>query len=770
NFWNDTTYGNLWADRTSPDAESDGIVDEPYLIDGGDAKDYLPLAISLAVLSPVNGLVTGNASVEISGNAVSYFGVSQVTWYNDATGGSGTCVGTETWSATVALAEGSNHITVTMTDLSGNQAHATITLVQDITPPTLEITSPEEGAFTGGSVTVVWTGSDDISGISHYNISIDGGAWMTATSPYAFNGLAQGDHVIIVKAFDLVGNNASASVNMTVDATPPNVEVLSPMGGYVNTTGSITITWTGNDTDSGIDHYEVSWEGMNPVSVSNATFTYTFTGLSDGSHLLTVVAVDKVGLTSQDQVAVVVDTGPPSLTITYPAEGGYAANSDVTVTWSGSDAGTGIAYYIASIEGLEPFNTTGSSCTFNDLADGTYTVLVSAYDRLGNYRDVTVTFTVDTVAPTLTIVTPEEGQLFNTTSVTISWNTTDANPGTAQVRFDDEAWAAATGEDFVKTALTDGHHTAYVKVTDAAGNFVEGMVNFTVDTTAPAVAFISPEEGSLVNSSTGIAEWTVDDAVSSIRVDGGAWIEIGPNTSWEYSLEDGEHIIEVMVTDLAGNSASAALNFTVDTTAPTANVSPTGNQEPLSPLVVVEFSEAMNQTSVEIVVDGAEGSVDWNGNNATLTLSGRLAYGTAYNVTVTGKDLAGNVMTVNWTFSTMSVGSIQGVLVDGDGDPLAGISVHLSGGDIATTDSQGNFAFDQVIAGNYTLTVDADGYEPMSLNVTVENDGPTDLGEIALVSTGEEDGGGSSIWLYAIIAIVVLAVVGVAAFVFLRKK
>ncbi len=109
----------------------------------------------------------------------------------------------------------------------------------------------------------------------------------------------------------------------------------------------------------------------------------------------------------------------------------------------------------------------------------------------------------------------------------------------------------------------------------------------------------------------------------------------------------------------------------------------------------------MNQTSVEIVVDGVEGGVDWApGNCAALTLSGRLAYGTTYHVTVTGKDLARNAMAASWTFSTMSVGSIQGVLVDGDGDPLARCWVHLSNGDTATTDSQGNFAFDQVIVGN----------------------------------------------------------------------
>ncbi len=236
---------------------------------------------------------------------------------------------------------------------------------------------------------------------------------MTATSPYAINALVQGGHVVVVRAFDLAGNSATATVNITVDTTAPNVEILSPANGYLNTTGSITITWTGNDTDSGIDHYEVSWEGMTPTIVPAGTLAYTFTGLSDGSHVLTVTAYDKVGLSATDTVTVTVDALPPSLTITSPSQDEFVNASDVTVTWSGSDAGTGIAYYVAGIEDLVFFNTTNSSCTFHDLADGIYTLLVSAYDHLGNYVDVTVTFTVDTVAPTLTIVSPTEGICFN---------------------------------------------------------------------------------------------------------------------------------------------------------------------------------------------------------------------------------------------------------------------------------------------------------------------------------------------------------------------
>lgn len=47
NFWNTSTEGNYWSDWTSPDANGDGIVDNPYLLGGGmNAKDFYPLTAS----------------------------------------------------------------------------------------------------------------------------------------------------------------------------------------------------------------------------------------------------------------------------------------------------------------------------------------------------------------------------------------------------------------------------------------------------------------------------------------------------------------------------------------------------------------------------------------------------------------------------------------------------------------------------------------------------------------------------------------------------
>jgi parallel beta-helix repeat protein len=59
NWWNGSDgYGNYWSDWTSPDANMDGIVDNPYIIGGGGGgRDYYPLTTTPTEPIPEFGMV-----------------------------------------------------------------------------------------------------------------------------------------------------------------------------------------------------------------------------------------------------------------------------------------------------------------------------------------------------------------------------------------------------------------------------------------------------------------------------------------------------------------------------------------------------------------------------------------------------------------------------------------------------------------------------------------------------------------------------------------
>jgi len=96
-------------------------------------------------------------------------------------------------------------------------------VTEDITPPTISITSPINGSEVKSStVTVSWTGADNGLGISHYEIRLDGGSWIPVgtNTTHTFTTLGDGRHTIDVKAVDKAENSKQDTVQFTVNTSP----------------------------------------------------------------------------------------------------------------------------------------------------------------------------------------------------------------------------------------------------------------------------------------------------------------------------------------------------------------------------------------------------------------------------------------------------------------------------------------------------------------------------------------------------------------------
>ena len=156
--------------------------------------------------------------------------------------------------------------------------------------------------------------------------------------------------------------------------------------------------------------------------------------------------------------------------------------------------------------------------------------------------------------------------------------------------------------------------------------------------------------------------------------------------------------------------------------------SPTGNNESTLTKINVIFDQKMNQTETAISINGMNGSIAWNGNNATLTLSTTLLGNTTYKVTVNGSDLEGNSMnTTAWSFTTASVGRISGIILDASGDPVAKATVTLeySSGHVSTplqtttADANGRYTFYDVAIGQYNISAIKDGSSMACSTITM---------------------------------------------------
>ncbi len=288
-------------------------------------------------------------------------------------------------------------------------------------------------------------------------------------------------------------------------------------------------------------------------------------------------------------------------------------------------------------------------------------------------------------------------------------------------------------------------------------------------------------EGSYSTSNTTLIEWMAEDAGSGIglvqvSLDGVNWTTAWSDVYTTPVLDEGPATFHVRATDLAGNSITVTVNFTVDSVAPTASVSPTGVWVKADALVVVTFSEQMNLSSVDLAIVGITGSVAWNGTTATFRHLAPLMYGRTYTVNVTGTDLAGNPIELSWSFTTEDYTTFTGRVRSAEGNNLQGVRVTISNGTVSEsqltgTDGRFTFGFAGNVSGTFTITLEKDGYLDLVLgNLTFTQGATNDLGPSTLEADEDEAGGDGGIMLYAVIAIIALAAVGVAAYFFLKKK
>ncbi len=138
-------------------------------------------------------------------------------------------------------------------------------------------------------------------------------------------------------ATDHARNSASASVTLNIDKTPPAVLVSYPADGAFTNASSLTVLGSVTDALSGIE--SVICNGV-PASFSGTEFSCAVS-LMEGSNGVLVEAADRAGNSATTTVTVTLDTTPPEVTITSPANGATFAASPITLTGTAADAASG---------------------------------------------------------------------------------------------------------------------------------------------------------------------------------------------------------------------------------------------------------------------------------------------------------------------------------------------------------------------------------------------------------------------------------------------
>ena len=254
-------------------------------------------------------------------------------------------------------------------------------------------------------------------------------ATITAPGKTSYN-LAGGYYNVSVEATNEAGTKGSADAS-TVDGlklvvketVAPVITIVSPTAGaYVaNSKQPVVFNITDETGGSGVDisTLVVKQDGT-AVAAANITHTAIANGYSvtytpsaalrDGSHTVTINCKDHDGnAAAEKSTTYTVDTVPPTLNVTSPADGLITAASSVTVAGTTNDATSSPVVITISLNGTDqgtvPVGTGGTFSKVVTLKEGSNTIIVKAKDAAGKESSVTRTVTLDTSVPKIKAAT-----------------------------------------------------------------------------------------------------------------------------------------------------------------------------------------------------------------------------------------------------------------------------------------------------------------------------------------------------------------------------
>lgn len=120
------------------------------------------------------------------------------------------------------VTDGNHNVHIRAVDKLGNSQESSIAFIVDTTPPVVLINFPKNGSEIKSSrAAVAWSGSDELSGIDHYEVRLDGNPWINvlANTTYAFSKLSDGNHKIDIKVIDKAGNYKQARIIFSVNTS-----------------------------------------------------------------------------------------------------------------------------------------------------------------------------------------------------------------------------------------------------------------------------------------------------------------------------------------------------------------------------------------------------------------------------------------------------------------------------------------------------------------------------------------------------------------------
>ncbi|MFY7365226.1 Ig-like domain-containing protein, partial [Enterobacter cloacae complex sp. IR5435] len=537
----------------------------------------------------------------------------------------------------------------------------------------------------------------------------------------------------------------------------------------------------------------VTLNGKNYTATTAADGTWSLTvpaadlaGLGQASYTLNATATNGVGNSVSSSANLLVDTALPTVTINTVAGDNVinaaevAAGQTLSGTVANAEAGNTVTVtigghsYTATVQNNLSWSVNVPSDVLTALGNGSLSVTATVTNGHGNTGTGEREIAIDANLPGLRVNTVAGDDVVNTIehaqNLIVSGSSDGLAPGTALT-------VTVNGKDYAATVLADGTWSAAIPSADvsawpegtvkisvtgdsAAGNPITISHDVTVDLTTVAISINALATDDVINA----AEKGADLVLSGVttNVEAGQTVTISLNGriytttvddsgNWTYTvpsadlagLKDGDASVQVSVTNVNGNSASAGREYSVDATAPSVTINTIATDD------ILNATEAQSDLAISGTSTAEAGqtlTVSLNGKDYTTTVSANgswtlnvpaadLAGLTDGSVTVTASvsDKAGNpasvdhTLTVDVTVPAVTIHTVAGddvinVAEHNQAQIISGSATGAAAGDTVTV-TIGGQSYTTVLdaAGNWSVGVPANvisGLSDGSVTVT----------------------------------------------------
>ena len=630
------------------------------------------------------------------------------------------------------------------------------------------ISGTATGAAAGDKVTVT------IGGQTYTTVLDAAGNWSVGVPASVISGLSDGTVTVTASVTDAAGNTGTGSHNVTVDTGLPSVSFNAISDdnvlNAVEKGQDLSVSGTSANLAEGTV-VTVTLNGKNYTATTAADGTWSLTvpaadlaGLGQANYTLNATATNGVGNSVSNTANLLVDTALPTVTINTVAGDNVINAAEVAAgqTLSGkvanAEAGNTVTVtiggnrYTATVQNDLTWSVNVPSDVLTALGNGSLSVTATVTNGHGNTGTGEREIAIDANLPGLRVDTVAGDNVVNSIehaqNLIVTGSSDGLAPGTALT-------VTINGKDYAATVLADGSWSAAVPSADvsawpegtvkisvtgdsSAGNPITISHEVTVDLATVAISINPIATDDVINAAEKGADLVLSGATTNVEA--GQTVTISLNGkiytttvddsgNWTWTvlsadlagLKDGDASVQVSVTNVNGNSASAGREYSVDATAPTVTINTLATDDILNAAEAKSDLTVSGSSSAEA---GQTVTVSLNGKDYTTTVSAdgswtlnvpaaNVAALTDGSVTVTASvsDKAGNPasvdhnLTVDVTVPAVTINTVAG-------DDVINLAEHSQAHIISGT-ATGAAAGDKVtvtIGGQtYTTVLDAAG-------------------------------------------------------------